>query len=183
LLRDARRLTAARWTERVTTLLCALEIMRSGEPRLGAGRFSLGGWDGSRGHGDMPDSLARCPWCATPLGAASAIMACPSVACPFSAGLPVVPVHEAMGAGIPCVVVALAMDDGAWPLPAALGQPGLVLHAGAALARAHAAAGSGHAAAGPGPKIIVLGAGERRVRDAADAHYIEHEAAVFPPPG
>ncbi len=82
ILRYTLRLLTLDQFERATTLMCALELLRRGQPaRLGAERFAVGLWVGAsatsntmtqvkadlgeyrKGTGASPCPLARCPWC------------------------------------------------------------------------------------------------------------------------
>jgi hypothetical protein len=86
LMRYTLRLLTAQQLQRTSSLICALEIIRSSKKeRLGKRRFSVGAWlgaastpnthDGAHGAvtllrshkkrgGDRPFLLSRCPWCA-----------------------------------------------------------------------------------------------------------------------
>lgn len=87
LLRYTLRLLTLDQLSRAATLICALEMLRKQEPRLGKVRFSVGLWVGKSatsntlddvrrrindwkfhaGRGSSPFPLTQCPWCREPI--------------------------------------------------------------------------------------------------------------------
>ena len=92
MLRYTLRLLTLDQLARAATLVCALEVLRRAEPRLGEVRFSVGLWVGrsatantmlevktrildyknsSSSKAESPFPLTHCPWCNEPLGRSS----------------------------------------------------------------------------------------------------------------
>lgn len=128
LLRYTLRLLTLDQLGRAATLICALEVLRRGQPqRLGRERLSIGLWVGrsatpntlqqatdeirdyKSGRGPSPFPLPSCPWCRTALGPQSlttepskkaerVIVGCLNIDCPFATGNDPAPGPENPGA-------------------------------------------------------------------------------------
>lgn len=138
IMRYTLRLLTLQQFERAAALLCAMELFRREDARLGTEPISIGMWvgraatpntlenaaasiqtlrDGNDVHEQNPVQLHACPWCGTAMDAfdyavdaAATKMAitCPNSTCNFHGGLPVHVVDEALYATRPTLVIATA---------------------------------------------------------------------------
>lgn len=136
IMRYTLRLLTIQQFERATLLVCALERMRSTDPRLGQQPIEIGLWvgrgatpnrlteakvsidklrQGARLEQTNPLQLHRCPWCGTRLEArnlwiakspAHLVMACRKDGCDFASGLPVCVVDEDIYNRHPSLIIA-----------------------------------------------------------------------------
>ena len=144
LMRYTLRLLTSQQFLRASALICAMETIRDQHPELGEQRFSIGIWVGgsttpntragavsafnalSKGNGDNPFLVLRCPWCAAQMGAIEAERGvpksmprlagyrevggtiefrCPDRACYFHRGLPVYVIDDDVYAKQPSIVI------------------------------------------------------------------------------
>lgn len=138
IMRYTLRLLTLQQFERAAALLCAMELFRRQDARLGKEPISIGMWvgraatpndlenaaasirtlrEGNDIHEQNPVQLQVCPWCGTAMDAfdytvdpalTNMTITCPSATCSFRSGLPVHIVDEALYAARPSLVIATA---------------------------------------------------------------------------
>ena len=144
LMRYTLRLLTSQQFLRASALVCAMEIIRSENPDVDGDPFTIGIWVGgsttpntrdaansafkglTKGYGDNPFLVLRCPWCAAQMGVIEADadvprkeprlagyrqsggtveFRCPDRQCPFRRGLPVYVIDEDVYDNRPSIVI------------------------------------------------------------------------------